>query len=295
MCQRAKPAQNTNVGLHAAQPPSQPMEKVFIDFVGPLTRTKRGHSAILVLLDGFSKFVVFYPVRRISSQVVVESLERSYFPIYGTQHSIVTDNASVFCCKQVRQLCFKWAITHITTTPYYPQALLVERVNRNLKSALEVFHHQSQSRWDEDLPLLSVAFNTAVHESSKCNPDMLFLEREINSPLISRWDLSSNNEAAQGMTNQSFWTQAYTNLKAARDKVARRYNLNHKPHRYKVGDLVMFRKNLVSSKAQNVPSKLLMRWSDPVIIVKFVSMNSVSLANPDTGVVIRRAHVSQLK
>jgi len=57
--QRAKPAQNTQLGLHAAQPPSQPMEKVFMDFVGPLTRTKRGHSVILVILDGFSKFVVF--------------------------------------------------------------------------------------------------------------------------------------------------------------------------------------------------------------------------------------------
>ena len=107
LCQRAKPAQNTNVGLHAAQPLSLPMEKVFVDFVGPLTRTKRGHSAILAVLDGFSKFVVFYPVRRISSQAVVESLERSYFPMYGTPQAIVTDNASVFRCKQVRQLCFK--------------------------------------------------------------------------------------------------------------------------------------------------------------------------------------------
>ena len=68
LCQRAKPAQDTRVGLHAAQPLSHPMEKVFIDFVGPLTRTKRGHSAILMVLDGFSKFVVFYPVRRIFSK-----------------------------------------------------------------------------------------------------------------------------------------------------------------------------------------------------------------------------------
>ena len=72
LCQRAKAAQNTRVGLHAAEPPSQPMEKLFVDFVGPLTRTKRGNSAILVVLDGFPKFFVFYPVRRVSSQVVVD-------------------------------------------------------------------------------------------------------------------------------------------------------------------------------------------------------------------------------
>jgi len=65
LCQWAKPAQNTRVGLHTAEPPSQPMEKLFVVFVGPLTLTKRGNSAILVVLDGFSKFVVFYPVRSV--------------------------------------------------------------------------------------------------------------------------------------------------------------------------------------------------------------------------------------
>ena len=148
LCQRAKQAQNTNVGLHAAQPTSLPLEKVFVDFVGPLTRTKRWHSAILAVLDGFSKFVVFYPLRRISSQAVIQSLERNYFPMYGTPQAIVTDNASVFRCKQVRKMCFKWAATHITSTPGYPQGTLVERANRNLKSALKVFHHQSQNRME---------------------------------------------------------------------------------------------------------------------------------------------------
>ena len=295
LCQRAKPAQNTNVGLHDAQPPASPMDKVFIDFVGPLTRTQRGHTAILVVLDGFSKFVVFFPVRKITSQAVVQCLERSYFPVYGTPHTIVTDNASVFRSKQVRQLCFKWAVTHVTTTPYYPQGSLVERVNRNLKSALKIFHSHSQNKWDEDLPLLSVGFNTAIHESSGFTPDKLFLGREIKSPLLSRWDLSSDDGNVQSLTSQSFWADAYANLRAARARVANRYNANRTPHAYKVGDLVMYRKNLVSSKAQNVSSKLLMRWSDPLVIAKFVATNTLLLANPDTGVIVRRAHVSQLK
>jgi hypothetical protein len=70
LCQRVKPAQDTRVGLHLASPSSQPMERLFIDFVGPLTRTKRGNLAILVIVDAFSKFVVFCPVWKISSQIV---------------------------------------------------------------------------------------------------------------------------------------------------------------------------------------------------------------------------------
>jgi hypothetical protein len=66
---------------------------VFIDFMGPLTRSKRGNVAILAVLDGFSKFVTFYPTRRITSNEVCDRLERQYFPAYGTPRSIVTDNA----------------------------------------------------------------------------------------------------------------------------------------------------------------------------------------------------------
>ena len=62
LCQRAKPAQDMQIGLHDAHPPSRPMEKAFIDFVGPLKRTRRVQNAILAILDGFSNFVIFHPV-----------------------------------------------------------------------------------------------------------------------------------------------------------------------------------------------------------------------------------------
>jgi hypothetical protein len=53
-------------------------------FVGPLVRTKRGNIAILVNLDGFSKFVSFCPVRMISAQAVSDCLVRAVFPADGT-------------------------------------------------------------------------------------------------------------------------------------------------------------------------------------------------------------------
>jgi len=136
LCQGAKPAQNARVEWHTAKHSTQHMEKFFVDIVDPLTRTKRGISAILVAFDGFSKFVCFFPVRRISSQEVIYCLERNYFAAYGTSSAIVTDNAIVFRSKQVKYLCFRWGVNHFTTIPYYPQGSLDERVNRNTKSAL---------------------------------------------------------------------------------------------------------------------------------------------------------------
>jgi hypothetical protein len=168
-------------------------------------------------------------------------------------------------------------------------------VNRNLKAALKIFHNKSQNDWDELLPLLAMAFNTATHESSKFSPDVLFLGREVKCPLKSRWDFTTCNNMDSSPTNSSFWAQAYINLKAARNKVADRYNSTRTEHQYKVGDWVLYRKNLTSSKAQSETAKLMLQWSEPVIIARITAPNNVELANPNTGVVVRKAHVSQLK
>jgi len=118
LCQRAKLAQTCHVGWHSAKPPTQPMDRLFVDFVGPLTRTKRGNSAILVVVDAFSKFVWFYTVRRMSSKAVMDCLERNYFPAYGTPNYLISDNARAFRTRKVKDLCFRWGVRHVTTTPY---------------------------------------------------------------------------------------------------------------------------------------------------------------------------------
>jgi len=57
----------------------------------------------------------------------------------------------------------------------------------------------------------------------------------------------------------------------------------------------MYKKNLVSSKAQNISGKLLLRWSEPLVIAKIVNRNNMLLANPGTAIIVRKSHVSQLK
>ena len=189
LCQRAKPAQNTKVGLHQATPTSYPLERVFIDFMEPLVRTKKRNQAIFVVVDSFSKFVAFYAVRNITSAIVCEILENRYFTAYGVPKSIVSDIAKVFMSKALLDFCFQLGIKRIKSTPYYPHSSVAERVNRNLKAALKVFH-QSQQKWDQDLHLLAFAFNTALHEGAKFCPAKLFLGRELATPLESVWDLT---------------------------------------------------------------------------------------------------------
>ena len=107
LCQRAKPAQDTKVGLHQATPASYPLEIFFFDFVGTLVRTKRGNQAILVVKNSFSKFVAFYSARNVTSAIVCDILESRYFTAYGVPNSIISDNANVFRSKAFYDFCFR--------------------------------------------------------------------------------------------------------------------------------------------------------------------------------------------
>jgi hypothetical protein len=173
-------------------------------------------------------------------------------------------------------------VVQLSKSPYASTAFLVPKSGGGFRMVV-------------DYRKVNAKVNTTIHESMKCTPDRLFLGREMKCPLDVRWNLSLENADDTGKANQAFWTQAHRNLKLACKRVARKYNRDRKPHQYQVGDTVMYRLNLVSSKGRNISAKLLLRWSRPVVVARIVRPNVVLLANPDMGVVVRQAHVSQLK
>jgi hypothetical protein len=89
---------------------TRPLDRVFIDFVGSIVRSRKGNIAMLVVLDSFSKFVCMFPVRRISSEVVKNCLMEKFFPSFRVPQSIVSDNAAVFKSRTFYNLCFYWGI-----------------------------------------------------------------------------------------------------------------------------------------------------------------------------------------
>jgi hypothetical protein len=121
----------------------------------------------------------------------------------------------VFCCKILKTYVF------VGERNIPLQASLAERVNRNLKLALKIFHYQTQTVCDEDLSWLSMAFITAVHESTQATPDTLFWGREMRCPFGVRWDLSPVNYWQVNGKGRCFWSQAYRNLKLASRKMCR--------------------------------------------------------------------------
>jgi hypothetical protein len=110
-----------------------------------------------------------------------------------------------------------------------------------------------------------------------------------------KWEFSELDLQQSPSDTKVFWERAFTNLKRARDRVARRYNALRSEAVFRVGDLVLVKLHPQSSKALKRSAKIENKWSNPLLIARFLTKVTVQLANPDIGVIVRKAHVSQLK
>jgi hypothetical protein len=140
-----------------------------------------------------------------------------------------------------------------------------------------------------------MVFNSAWHESTAATPSLLFLGRELNHPLGLRWQFHELDLSADPKGVKEYWETALDSLRKARGRVAARYNVGRREVDFQVGDLVLVRMHTQSSRPLQRSAKLNFRWSEPLIIAIFVSPVTALLANPITGVIVRKAHVCQLK
>jgi len=119
--------------------------------------------------------------------------------------------------------------------------------------------------------------------------------RELSTPLESVWDLTVTNVSEDVEREKEIWAEAIRNLWKARDQLARRYNDVRRTTRFKVGDVVVHLVKVLSSTGKGISAKLELRWSKPMVIAKFLKTNVVQLANAESSVVVRKAHLCQLK
>jgi hypothetical protein len=145
------------------------------------------------------------------------------------------------------------------------------------------------------LHLLAFSFNNAYRDSTKFCPAKLFLGRELATPLESVWDLTEATVSQDLKEGKDFWVEAIRSLRKARDEVARRHDAVRRGTPIRVGDIVVYRVKVLSSKGTGVSAKLDIKWYKQMVIAKFLKPNVVQLANAETGVIVGKAHVYQLK
>ena len=84
----------------------------------------------------------------------------------------------------MREVCELLGIHKTRTTPGRPQSDgMVERTCRSIQAMLSSYVSQNQKDWDVYLPLLVLAYNSSLHDTTKCTPSKVMLGRELRLPI----------------------------------------------------------------------------------------------------------------
>lgn len=295
ICAQSKPAQAGNYGFLSSKVQDEPLAMFHIDTVGPLIRSTNGNSYIFSCIDTFSRFVWLIPMRKANSDSVIKAL-KSIFVNVSTPKQLISDNGSIFTSNKFKNFCFQLGIRHNTTSPFYPNPNLVERLHRNLRSSLIAFHANSQNHWDESIySWLPLAFNTAKHDSINCTPFSLMYRFKPRDPLLNIWNIDEILPDVCSDDTIEIWRKAKEQLLKTHNRIKQNYDKHRIAVPFQTGDLVWVKTHILSDKAQKISTKLSHRWRGPVKIGSFKTDVTVELIDPVDGRFIQKAHVSQLK
>ena len=188
-CRRCPECQRTAKGSHRRVPliplpiMKEPFERIVLDIVGPLPRSRRGNQYILVVCDYATRYPEAMPLRSIDAGTVAEHLIQLFARV-GIPREILSDQGTNFMSQLLKELYNLLRIHQIRTSPYHPQTDgLVERFNKTLKSLLRKLVNKEGRDWDRLLPYILFAYREVPQDTTGFSPFELLYGREVRGPL----------------------------------------------------------------------------------------------------------------
>ena len=141
-----------------------PMERVHLDFLGPLPESTSDNTNVLVMVDPFTKWVECIALPSQTADVTARAAVNAFFARLGYPFNIFTDQGRNFQSRLFKSICEILQIHKSRTMPYRPSANgQVERFNRTHMDAVRCFVDKSQDNWDEHLSQLARSIRSSVN------------------------------------------------------------------------------------------------------------------------------------
>lgn len=135
----------------------------------PYAHENKGYKYILVVINGFSKFIWTVPIKTKTGVEVTKEMSKILKPP-NIPKNLQTDDGKEFFNKHFTELMKKLKINHYSTFSGIKGAM-VERVNRTLKSKMwKVFTLTGNHKWLQLLPKVTAEYNNTVHSKIKMKP-----------------------------------------------------------------------------------------------------------------------------
>ncbi|UYV81653.1 K02A2.6-like, partial [Cordylochernes scorpioides] len=274
-CQRRKGVPQKPPGLLVPIPPTtSPFQKIGIDYLGRFPISHTGNRWIIVATDYLTRFAITKAAATAEATELATFLIEDVILKHGAPREIITDRGRNFMSQTIREINNLNGTIHRFTTAYHPQTNgLTERLNKTLTDMISMYVDVDQKNWDNILPYVTFAYNTARQETTGFSPFFLVHGREVETPLdfILPCQPAGTAEDYVGhlVTNaEDARMLARLNILQAQSKEKERYDKKHQEVTYKEGDLVWV---FTPVRTVGLSEKLLKRYFGPYRVIRKIS------------------------
>ena len=271
-CQKYKTSNRYNKDKLKPIYTSRPNQIVAADVFGPLPLSNGRYKYVLVVTDLFTKYVEFFAMETQTAHETARKL-MEYISRHSIMDTILTDQGKNFQSELISELWELLDVHKSRTTPYFPSCNgNCERMMRTLQNMLSNYVNEQKNNWDEFLPLLMFAYNTATHSSHKYTPFELQHGRQARVPLDL---LHPSDKVELYLTPDSYAAKLQDELPDAYGHVAKNIEMAVLPNKirhdrkcraasFAVGDYVWV---LDTATLKGVSKKLSHRFKGPYKVV----------------------------
>lgn len=302
-CQKYKPSNLMPSGLVQITPPQRRFMTLAVDLFGPLPTTAQGNRWIFVTEDVATKWVELFPLADATAENCARLIVDEICLRYGVPRKMISDNGPQFISQVVQCVTTTLGIHQSLIPVYHPEANPVERKNRELKTQLAIAVGEEHTEWDTHLPAIRFSMNTAFCESIGYAPAYLLFGSTIRAPGDATRDLREvidHNVFVPTITPylKSLATILADAAETENFQKDRRTNQANQTRaaspQFKVGDLVLIKTHLHSSKDAGQSAKFYPKRDGPYKIKDVNSPTSYTLSTEADDQVVGKYHVSDL-
>lgn len=277
-----------------------PFERLGMDIVGPVEKSKSGNRYMLVITDYATKYPEVFPLKSIKAKSVAFCLVQLFARV-GFPQEILTDQGSNFMSNLLKQVYKLLGIRSLRTTPYHPQTDgLTERFNQTLKQMLRKVVDKNGADWDQWLPYLLFAYREVPQASTGFSPFELLYGYEVQGPLALLRNIWEGGKEKMDSVNivsyvvqmrerlQKMSELAQSNMTKIQQKQKFWYDRAARQRSFSPGQKV-----LVLLPTDN--NKLLAKWQGPFEVQKKLGSTTYQVFIPGKPRSSRVLHINLLK
>jgi hypothetical protein len=116
-----------------------------------------------------------------STQKMIDFLEQQMFWKHSVLQGIISDNGPQFTSNVYKKFLEKYGVKARYSAKYHSQKNPAERVNDVIEDCIRVYLKEDQKHWDENIPKIVWAMNSAKHKVTGYTPFFVVHGKEIRS------------------------------------------------------------------------------------------------------------------